>query len=243
MSLLLAWQIPLLISPGSTPMTQVPRVQYEPLVVPVLVADSGLAATARSPEAGVATAQAEQWAVVLASRVGIPEVALAAYGAVELEMRHERPGCHLSWIPLAGIGSMESDHGRFHGATLLPDGRSQPPVIGVALDGRGVAAIADSDGGRLDGDTIHDRAVGPMQFLPTTWRTWSADGDGDGRADPFDLADAALAAGRYLCGAARGDLRQPMPWATAVLSYNHSRTYLAEVTRRANRYAALSLTH
>lgn len=192
-------------------------------------------------ETRVGPPQAARWASELAPRIGIPPVALAAYGAVELELAREHPGCHLSWVALAGIGSVESDHGRYGGATLLPDGRSRPPVIGVALDGHGVAAIADSDGGGLDGDAVHDRAIGPMQFLPSTWRLWPSDGDGDGRADPFVLADAALAAGRYLCAAGRGDLRLPMPWTTAVLSYNHSRTYLTKVTRRANGYAALSL--
>ena len=43
-----------------------------------------------------------------------------------------------------------------------------------------------------------------MQFIPSTWRTWQTDGDGDGVADPNDIDDAALAAAGYLCQS--GDL-------------------------------------
>lgn len=181
------------------------------------------------------------WADALAPQVGIPAVALAAYGTAEVELAREEPGCHLSWVALAGIGSVESDHGRHGGAILLLNGRSLPPVIGVALDGRGVAVVADTDDGRLDADRVHDRAVGAMQFLPSTWARWGADGDGDGRSDPFTLADSALAAGRYLCHSAAGDVRTGRAWTSAVLSYNHSASYLAEVTRRADEYAARSL--
>lgn len=195
----------------------------------------GGAAPAASGPARVAA-----WAHRLGPRVGIPAVALAAYGSAELALAREMPGCHLSWVVLAGIGSAESDHGRHGGAVLTPDGRSSPPIVGVRLDGVGVATIRDSDGGRLDGDRAYDRAIGPMQFLPATWRRWGADGDGDGQADPFALPDAALAAGRYLCHAGGGDLRGIAAWTEAVMAYNASATYLRDVTRRADTYATAS---
>jgi len=44
------------------------------------------------------------------------------------------------------------------------------------------AVVVDSDGGALDGDARYDRATGPMQFLPGTWRSIGADGNGDGVA-------------------------------------------------------------
>jgi membrane-bound lytic murein transglycosylase B len=172
--------------------------------------------------------------------VGIPAVALGAYGSAELTLAAQRPGCHLSWAALAGIGSVESDHGRYRGAVLQSDGTSKPPIVGIPLDGHGAAVVRDSDGGRLDGDPQYDRAVGPMQFLPSTWRHYGADGDGDGVASPFSLNDAALAAGRYLCAAGGGDLRTAQAWSAAVLAYNNSGAYLAEVTTRGNAYAARS---
>jgi hypothetical protein len=176
-------------------------------------------------------ARLTEWARRLGPLVGIPDDALAAYGSAELDLAASRPDCHLSWAALAGIGSVESDHGR------LPE-----PIIGVPLDGRGVALIRDTDGGRLDGDPVYDRAVGAMQFLPTTWRRWGADGDGDGAADPFSLPDAALAAANYLCASGGGDLRQAAPWSRAVLAYNASGTYLAKVTATSQTYATRSLT-
>ena len=198
-------------------------------------------ASVATTRAGVPTpADLAGWAARMSPRVGIPAVALAAYGNAERRLASEDPGCHLSWVAVAGIGRVESDHGRFGGAVLRADGRSDPPVVGIALDGNGVAAIRDSDGGRLDGDPVHDRAVGPMQFIPTTWARYAADGDGDGVADPFALPDAALAAGRYLCRAGHGDLRTAGPWTSAVLAYNASTSYLRRVTEAGNGYASAS---
>jgi len=167
---------------------------------------------------------------------GIPVVALTAYRRAEARMAKATPGCHVRWYLIAGIGRVESDHGRFGGAQLRADGTSDPPIIGVALDGRpGFATIRDTDGGRYDGDTAFDRAVGPMQFIPSSWASYAADGDGDGRADPFNLNDAALAAAAYLCNAG-GDLSTKAGQKAAVRSYNHSDEYVALVLALAARY-------
>lgn len=173
-----------------------------------------------------------------AARVGIPERALAAYASAALHVREERPGCGLTWITLAGIGWHESHHGSFRGAQLLPDGSLTEPLVGIPLDGGpNVRAIPDTDGGRLDGDTTWDRAVGPMQFIPSTWARWATDANGDGVADPQHIDDAALAAARYLC-ASGGDLTQTDHWARAVRSYNRSDAYVRGVLDAANTYAA-----
>ena len=211
----------------------------------VAFADEAVAAppadtTQEQAQAGTAPARSRMriWADRLSPQVGIPAVALAAYGSAEVRLAKEDPGCHLSWVALAGIGRIESDHGRFGGAVLGEDGRSTPRIVGVPLDGNGVATITDTDGGALDGDTVHDRAVGPMQFIPSTWRRYAADGDGDGVADPNALPDAALAAGRYLCVAGGGDLRTGPAWTRAVLAYNNSGDYLRKVTDWSNAYVA-----
>jgi len=39
------------------------------------------------------------------------------------------------------------------------------------------AGITATDGGLMDRDTAYDRAVGPMQFLPGTWRAVGTDAD------------------------------------------------------------------
>ena len=74
----------------------------------------------------------------------------------------------------------------------------------------------------------YDRAVGPMQFIPSTWSRWGADGNGDGRSDPNNVHDAALAAGKYLCAGERS-CRSRRDLDRAILSYNNSRDYLRTV--------------
>jgi hypothetical protein len=85
----------------------------------------------------------------------------------------------------------------------------------------------------LDGDPGRDHAVGPMQFIPSTWRKWGTDANGDGKADPGNIVDAATAAGRYLCRAA-GDLTLGTEAGVirAILSYNPNQTYLRVVGAR-----------
>ncbi len=75
-----------------------------------------------------------------------------------------------------------------------------------------------------------------MQFIPSTWEQWGADGDGDGTADPNDIDDAAYAAARYLC-ADGNDLASSIGWSGSVFSYNHSSTYVAAVHAAATAYA------
>lgn len=177
------------------------------------------------------------WADRNARTVGVPARALHAYALTDVVLRTEAPSCRLSWTTLAGIGRVESNHGRFAGARLDADGRPSRPIVGVPLDGSpGVREIPDTDGGRFDGDNAHDRAVGPMQFIPSTWARWASDGDGDKLADPHDLDDAALAAGRYLCDEGR-DTATPTGWWAAVLAYNNSVDYGQRVFGVADTYA------
>ena len=64
-----------------------------------------------------------------------------------------------------------------------------------------------------------------MQFIPTTWRAYAIDADGNGVTDPFNINDAALAAANYLC-VAGGDLRTDAGQRRAVFAYNHSDEYV-----------------
>lgn len=177
------------------------------------------------------------WAGRTTGPTGVPARALIAYGTAERAQRAATPDCRLSWATLAGIGRVESNHGRL-GAVLDADGVARPRIVGVPLDGSpGVAEVPDTDGGRLDGDPVHDRAVGPMQFLPATWARYGADGDGDGVRDPDDLDDAAAAAAAYLCADGR-DTADGNGWWDGVLAYNRSIDYARRVWTAADRYAA-----
>ncbi|MFI9509266.1 lytic murein transglycosylase [Nocardia sp. NPDC052566] len=153
--------------------------------------------------------------------LGIPEVVLAAYRNAELAMESSMPGCGLSWSLLAGIGRIESGHAG--GGRTDVAGTTVTPIFGPALDGTlpGNEIIKTADGGYV-------RAIGPMQFLPGTWSLYAADGNGDGVADPNNVFDAALAAGKYLCSGGL-DLRDPAQELRSVLRYNNSMSYAANV--------------
>ncbi|MGW0903240.1 lytic transglycosylase domain-containing protein [Streptomyces sp. NPDC002853] len=157
---------------------------------------------------------------------GIPATVLTAYRNAEGALADTDPGCHLPWHLLAAIGKVES--GQARGGRVDADGTTLTPILGPVLNGSGFARISDTDGGRYDGDATYDRAVGPMQFIPSTWASWGADGNKDGRADPNNIHDAALAAGRYLCAGNR-DLARKADLDRAILSYNHSSAYLRTV--------------
>jgi soluble lytic murein transglycosylase-like protein len=76
-------------------------------------------------------------------------------------------------------------------------------------------------------------AVGWMQFMPATWRAYSVDADGDGRANPDDPIDAIFTAAAYLRAS-----RAPDDLSRAVFAYNHDHAYVKRVLTMAKRYAA-----
>lgn len=176
------------------------------------------------------------WLRDASERTGIPPRVLAAYAGASLRLTELEPGCGLGWNTLAGIGAVESVHGSYLGASADADGAVRPPIIGIPLDGsEGIKEILDTDDGELDGDREWDRAVGPMQFIPTTWNRYAQDGNVDGETDPHQIDDAALTAGLYLCRAG-GDLTSDDGWTTALTTYNESVTYAQEVAELAESY-------
>lgn len=179
------------------------------------------------------------WAKSMSPQLNIPQAALQAYGYAARAADAEHPGCGLSWPVLAGIGAIETSHGRYGGSELDGTGRPSNPIRGLPLNGDGVKSVPDTDGGQLDGDPHVDRAVGPLQFIPDTWREHGRDADGDGVADPNDIDDAALTAAGYLCEAG-GDLRQPEPFWQALLAYNRSESYGQDVLDHADQYGRKS---
>jgi hypothetical protein len=216
------------------------------LVEPVAPADGGariplalppVAPQTAEPPLGATSAAAVPAALELGEdSLGIPGVVLGAYQRAAATLARQDAACHLAWPLLAGIGKVESGHAR--GGDVDRTGLTRAPILGPVLDGHpGTAAIHDTDGGRWDENTVWDRAVGPMQFIPTSWVRHGVDGNGDRVADPSNVFDATLSAAGYLC-AGGGDLATPAGLHAAVLSYNHSEAYVATVLAWMQAYAS-----
>ncbi|MDI2126260.1 lytic transglycosylase domain-containing protein [Yinghuangia seranimata] len=201
-----------------------PRVYDLPPVQPAAAPGAPSSAV---PTTAVATGPIRVPAPQTVGGGGIPQIVLAAYQQAATTMASANTKCKLPWELLAGIGRVESSHA--NNGQVDTTGRALTPILGPRLDGSGsTKAIKDTDKGVLDLDTEYDRAVGPMQFIPSTWKAYEKDGNKDGKADPQNVFDAALTAGRYLCAGNR-DLTDPASLDAAILSYNQSTDYLRTV--------------
>ena len=174
--------------------------------------------------------------VSTSSTNGIPAAALSAYQRAEAVINSADKACNLSWQLIAAIGRVESDHGRYAGNALNAKGVATPGIYGIALNGKNnTALIRDTDAGAYDNDTTYDRAVGPMQFIPSTWSVVGVDADSDGVRNPQDIDDASLATAVYLCSGT-DDLSTLSGQRTSVYRYNHSDSYVNLVLSVADNY-------
>lgn len=166
--------------------------------------------------------------------LGIPGVMLDAYMRAAKTVNTTLPSCNMHWSLLASVGRIESNHAR--GGRVDSEGNTTPQILGPVLNGGGFAAIEDTDKGRYDGDSGWDRAVGAMQFIPSTWRGYASDGNADGESNPHNVYDATVAAGKYLCSGGM-DMSNQEDRAAAVFRYNHSESYVRTVLMWADAYA------
>ncbi len=159
--------------------------------------------------------------------LGIPGAAYAAYRGAADRMALEAPGCGIEWNLVAAIGRIESGHA--DGGNVDATGLTLTPIEGPVLDGTlaGNAVIRDGAG--------FARALGPMQFLSTTWALFGGDNSGDGRADVNNVRDAAYGAARYLCSSATG-LQSEANQRVAVFAYNQSNAYVDNVVAWSKAY-------
>ena len=168
----------------------------------------------------------------------IPATAFDAYRSASQAAPDVTDACAVHWTILAGIAQVESRHGQIDAAhDLAANGDVVPPIRGRALDGTaGTQTIPDTDGGDLDGDDTWDRAMGPLQFIPTTWSELGRDGNGDGLADPDNMYDAAMTAVAHLCLREPGDYTQRDELRRALIAYNASGRYAEDVLEWVERY-------
>lgn len=162
----------------------------------------------------------------------IPEIAFQAY------TNAESFGCEgLTWHVIAGIGKVESNHGY---GNISTNGDVSPQVFGPVLNGSGVGGNitpfpANQWAGKWGTDNKWLQGLGPMQFLAPTWSAISVDGNADGIKDPHNIFDAAAGTATELC---RGvdSLTNIEDLEAAILRYNRSTQYVADVLHHATLY-------
>jgi hypothetical protein len=96
-----------------------------------------------------------------------------------------------------------------------------------------IGQIESGDGSNMGPSSAG--ALGPMQFLPSTWREWGITAFGEsGAPDIMDPFDAVPAAARLLCAAGAGSASGLRG---AIFAYNHATWYVNEVLALAQQYA------
>jgi membrane-bound lytic murein transglycosylase B len=161
-----------------------------------------------------------------------------AYFRAAKLMRIIDPTCGIRWSAIAAIARTEGRHGTYGGSEVDANGNLTKPIYGIPLDGtNGTAALGDTDDGEFDMEPDFDRAVGPMQFIPSTWKAFARDGNNDGKADPQNMYDSALTAAVYLCRQGPG-LDTDEGLRRAFFSYNRDHSYVELVLKRAHDYDA-----
>jgi cell wall-associated NlpC family hydrolase len=210
----------LLTRPDSPPPARQPAVTLGGNATGPSMLEASAPVQAQAPQQQGKTAL-DQWAAGLSGPLDIPERALVGYADGELTLRHEQPGCHLSWVTLAGIGKASSDHGRYGGGHLGDDGVASRPLVAVPLQGAaGQAATEQRDG--------------PMQLTQQQFKRAGVTGDLQ------NIDDASIAAGRLLC-AGGADLAAGRNWWQAIENYRDSDLFRQQVLGNAQLYATLSL--
>jgi membrane-bound lytic murein transglycosylase B len=226
------------VTPSAQPALVIPEQRPQPGAE---APRAGLAAPVDRPKVSD-QAELDAWAARVAGKTHVTARVLSAYGRAEMWMQSQKPTCHLAWATLAGIGRVEAGRAAFDLSAIEANGRVAKPVVGPPLDGTpGVPAVHDTDGGKLDGDKAWDHAIGPMQFLPSTWKKYQQRANGDGGApDPQNIDDAAFTAARFLCSGG-DDLGTPAGWWRAILFYNQAVDYGQDVFSAADAYAEASV--
>ena len=208
------------VAVGSAPVPGPPAAAPESFPLPALPVARPAAAASSGRSVGRSAWRTALDEPAARSIKDIPVRALEAYQRAAIVIDLADDSCHLDWPLLAALAKVESDHGRYAGATINSDGRVRPLILGPRLTGSDhTRRMPDTDAGRLDGDRRVDRALGPFQIVPATWAQVQVDADLDGRRDPNDVDDAALAAAVFLCSGP-GDLATSDGQRLAVRRYN-----------------------
>ena len=166
----------------------------------------------------------------LALLVALPVMMLAGLFATLIgSPEEEGAACAPSYDPSrAALADIPRDYLRLYvrAGSESGVGWEYLAAIGAVESNHGRLAAAGVGSG-----TNYAGAAGPMQFIGSTWETHGVDGDGDGRRDVYDPADAIPAAAAYLRATGA-----PEDYGRALFAYNHAGWYVADVQERAADY-------
>lgn len=137
----------------------------------------------RAGEFGAWASRTSQW-------LDIPLRAMNGYAQATVTLSKEQPDCHLSWITLAAIGKIASDHGRAQGNRVGENGTLAKPL--------GTVEVFDF----YHRPVSTPGAAGPLQLSPAVWGKFQRSASG-GKPDIQNIDDSALTAGRALCANGR----------------------------------------
>lgn len=165
----------------------------------------------------------DAWASRTSQWLDIPLRAMTGYAEATVTLSKEQPGCHLSWITLAAVGKVTSDHGRAQGDHLGANGTLANPLGTVEVRDFYNRVVSTAN------------ASGPMQVSPAIWAKWQRSASG-GKPDLQNVDDAALTTGRALCADGR-DLSKD--WWNAVSSLQTAPLFLHRTLATTNVYGTV----
>ncbi len=167
----------------------------------------------------------DEWASKTSQWLDIPLRAMTGYAQATVTLTKEIPGCHLSWVTLAAVGKVTSDHGRAQGGQLGAAGVLSKPLGTVEVRDFYNKVVSTAN------------AAGPMQLSPAIWGKYQTSASG-GTPDVQNIDDAALSTGRALCADGH-DLSQGQTWWDSVSALQSAPLFLHRTLATVNVYGTV----
>lgn len=167
----------------------------------------------------------DEWASKTSQWLDIPLRAMTGYAKATVTLTKEIPGCHLSWVTLAAIGKVTSDHGRAQGGQLGTTGVLTKPLGTIEVRDFYNKVVSTAN------------AAGPMQLSPALWAKYKTSASG-GNPDVQNIDDAALATGHALCADGH-DLSQGQTWWDSVSALQSAPLFLHRTLATVNVYGTV----
>ncbi|MDT7798514.1 MAG: hypothetical protein QOI78_1947 [Actinomycetota bacterium] len=167
----------------------------------------------------------DEWASKTSQWLDIPLRAMTGYAKATVTLTKEIPGCHLSWVTLAAVGKVTSDHGRAQGRHIAETGAMDKALGTVEVRDFYNKVVSTAN------------AAGPMQLSPAIWGKYKASANGS-NPDLQNIDDAALTTGRALCADGH-DLSQGQTWWDSVSALQSAPLFLHRTLATVNVYGTV----